>query len=118
MIFRSQSGFFGQLHDDSSELAKWMQGFLMTNLTEKNRCQSVLKTNSQFECGLFTQSSNVFLGIKKHTFTNERQSQGIRIRLQIESIGLNEHLPVSPFQRDTTQTKSMQEEVLRVNCAI
>ena len=23
----------------------------------------------------------------------------------------NEQLPVSPFQRDTTQTKSMQEEV-------
>ena len=50
-------------------------------------------------------------GIKKHTYANKRQSQRIRIRLQSESTGLDEQLPVLLFQRSTMQTKSMQEEV-------
>ena len=48
--------------------------------------------------------------IKKYTYANARQSQGIRLRLQSESIGLNKCLHASPFQRDTMQTKSIQEE--------
>ena len=40
---------------------------------------------------------------KKHTYANARQIQGIRLRMHSESIGLNEQLPASPFQRDTTQ---------------
>ena len=41
--------------------------------------------------------------MKKHTYANERKSQGIRLKLQSNSTGLNEHLLVSPFQRDTIQ---------------
>ena len=52
--------------------------------------------------------------MEKCTYANTRQSQGIRLRMQNESTGLNEQLTVSPFQRDTIQTKSTQEEV-RVN---
>ena len=44
---------------------------------------------------------------KKHTYTQTRQSQGIKIRMQSESTGLNEQLPVSPFQRDAMQKNSM-----------
>ena len=49
--------------------------------------------------------------IRKYTYVNARQSQGIRLRMQSESKRQNENLHVSPFQRDTTQTKAMQEEV-------
>ena len=34
-----------------------------------------------------------------------------KAKTQSELKGENEHLPVSPFQRDATQKKSMQEEV-------
>ena len=49
--------------------------------------------------------------IKKHPNTNTKQSRGIRQRMQSVLKRQNEQLPVSPFQRDTMQTKSMQEEV-------
>ena len=48
-----------------------------------------------------TNDTTVFYSfVKKHTYANARKIQGIRLRTQIESIGLNEQLPVSPFQRD------------------
>ena len=49
--------------------------------------------------------------IKKYPNTNTKQSQGIRQRMQSESKRKNEQPPVSLFQRDTIQTKSMQEKV-------
>ena len=48
--------------------------------------------------------------IKKCTYVSARQSQGIRLRLQSESKGLNESLPALIFQRSTIQTKSMQRK--------
>ena len=48
--------------------------------------------------------------IKKYPNANARQSEGNKAEMQSKSKGQNEQLPVSPFQRDTMQTKSMQEE--------
>ena len=60
---------------------------------------------------LFFENLVAKCNVEKQTCANTRQIQGIRLRMQSDSIGLNEQLPVFPFQRDTTQTKSMQEEV-------
>ena len=49
--------------------------------------------------------------VKKYPNANAKQSQGIRQKMQSVSKRQNEQLPVSLFQRYTTQTKSMQDEV-------
>ena len=57
-------------------------------------------------------SSN--MDIKKYPNTNARQSQGIRLSYRRKSKRQNEQLPVSPFQRDTTQ-KSQYKRKYEVN---
>ena len=61
--------------------------------------------------GCFPLFNLTILPIKKYPNTNARQSQGIMLECRASRKGKNEYLPTSPFQRDTMQTKSMQEEV-------
>ena len=75
-------------------------------LPVSRKCDFFNRGNSQ----MWHMPSAVIL-IKKHPNTNAKQSQGIRQRMQSDSKWQNEQLPVSPFQRDSMQTKSTQEEV-------